>query len=689
MMKRITYFIAFLGLVLMAGCDSEDRSTDFINSVEAPSNVDVLFRVVPDNTGLVFINPSAENAAKFDIDFGDGSEMETLNTGNTALHVYEEGVYTVVLTATGINGLTTRLERELVVAFIPPQNLEVVLENIPGVSKTVRVSATADFGIFYEVDFGDGSDIQSANMGDEIIYEYAAGGFYNVVVTAYSAAEETTVYEENFEVIEINEPLEPAPNPSEPASGVISIYSDTYEPIVTNEFPTEWSDSGFEEIQINGNNTIKYTELAFTGIVTDYANPTDLTGMDFVHFDYWTADGTSLGFKLVNTAVDPVEEDIMAVDEVVQNEWVSVVFALDDYNMDRSQVTQLLFDALGNRATFFIDNLYFSGEPQGPSPLVGTWKMASQAGSLGVGPSVGDTSWFACDDACVAQRACYFDDLYVFGLNGSFNNVLQNETWIEGWQGGSDACGVPVAPYDGLGNYTYNFNEEEGLLTVNGIGAYIGLPKANNQGELPNVEVPTSITYNVTLTDGGNGMDIYIESGDGVFWQYKLVKVSEASPLEGTWKMAPESGSLGVGPSPGDVSWFSCDAACVEDRACYFDDLFVFGASGSFQNVLQDETWIEGWQGGSDACGTPVAPHDGSSVGSYSYDEVAGKLTISGVGSYIGIPKANNQGELPNVDVPSSIVYDVTLSENDTVMNVVIETGTGSGVYWQFKLIKN
>ena len=77
----------------------------------------------------------------------------------------------------------------------------------------------------------------------------------------------------------------------------------------------------------------------------------------------------------MNTAVDPVQEDIEEVGEVIQDQWVSVVIPLDDYDMDRSQVTQLLFDTLGTRATVFIDNLYFSGEPQVPPPIVGTWKL--------------------------------------------------------------------------------------------------------------------------------------------------------------------------------------------------------------------------------------------------------------------------------------------------------------------------
>jgi len=319
------------------------------------------------------------------------------------------------------------------------------------------------------------------------------------------------------------------------------------------------------------------------------------------------------------------------------------------------------------------------------SVFVGTWKMAPEAGSLGVGPAPGDTSFFAIDAQGVIDRACYFDDSYVFGSDGSFANVLGTETWIEAWQGGSEACGTPVAPHDGSAMATYSYDDGTGTLTVNGTGAYIGLAKANNQGELPNVAVPTSITYNVTLTDNNNTMNAIIEVSAGVFWQFKLIR--DVPPaIEGTWKMAPEAGSLGVGPAPGDTSFFAIDAQGVIDRACYFDDSYVFGSDGSFANILGTETWIEAWQGGSDACGAPVAPHDGSAMATYTYDEGAGTLTVNGTGAYVGLAKANNQGELPNVAVPTSITYDVTLTDNNNTMNAIIEVS--AGVFWQFKLIR-
>ena len=51
----------------------------------------------------------------------------------------------------------------------------------------------------------------------------------------------------------------------------------------------------------------------------------------------------------------------------------------------------------------------------GPVSLDGTtWKMAPQAGAMGVGPSLGDYSWWANNATDVTTRACFFDDEYVF-----------------------------------------------------------------------------------------------------------------------------------------------------------------------------------------------------------------------------------------------------------------------------------
>ena len=193
--------------------------------------------------------------------------------------------------------------------------------------------------------------------------------------------------------------------------------------------------------------------------------------------------------------------------------------------------------------TFYVDDIDQGIPSSGATGLPGQWIMAPEAGSLGVGPSVGDISWFSCDGDCVTERACYFDDVYVFGEDGSFQNDLGADTWVEPWQGVDNACAAPVAPHNGSAA-TYTYDEGAGILTINGTGSYIGLPKAVNGSELASPgDSPASVTYNIEFIDNDT-ISVYVDAGGGVFWHYKLIRSGVVStPLTGTWQLAPEAGA--------------------------------------------------------------------------------------------------------------------------------------------------
>ncbi|MCF7561623.1 PKD domain-containing protein [Sabulilitoribacter multivorans] len=696
-MKILKYsFRLFLVALMAISCSQEDDNTDYVKAIAAPTNVSASVSVTQDNTGLVTITPLGEGVVSFTVNFGDGSPISgEIKPGGSVEHTYTEGSYEAIITATGLNGLTTSTTQAIMVSFKSPENLVVTIENDAAISKQVNVTATADYAMFFEVDFGDGSDVVEANIGEAASYIYQDAGTYTITVTAKGAAIETTSYTEEFEVTAILQPLASAPTqPNRNSEDVISIYSSVYTDVAdTNYFP-DWGQGGqgssWNEFNLNGDTMLQYINLSYQGIALADGTSIDVSGMEYLHLDVWTAEGINrIETSLINNASGTVTEAPVWSD-LTAGEWTSIEIPISDYTDQGLTVTEIFqLKFVGDpwaSGTVFIDNIYFYKAPSSvPTGLVGTWKMAEEAGALGVGPAVGDTSWWNCDAGCVTTRACYYDDTYVFGADGSFSNNLGSESWIEGWQGGGDACGTPVAPYDGSASATYTYNESAGTVTVNGTGAYIGIPKANNQGELPNVAVPSSITYNVSFIDA-NTISVYIEAGSGVFWQFKLVRDGAvASPVAGTWQVASEAGALGVGPAVGDTSWWNCDAGCVTTRACYYDDTFVFETDGSFVNSLGSESWIEGWQGGGDACGTPVAPYDGTASATYAYDSGSGTITINGTGAYIGIPKANNQGELPNVAVPSSITYNVSFIDANT-MSVYVEAG--SGVFWQFKLVR-
>lgn len=401
--------------------------------------------------------------------------------------------------------------------------------------------------------------------------------------------------------------------------------------------------------------------------------------------------GAIVKLKVENLDNGEIAHEVDAT-TTVTNEWEELQydFSAIDVSQDYQRIVFFFdFDNVGDGSTYYFDDIRLTASSPGAG-IVGTWKMAPEAGSLGVGPNQGDISWWAIDDAGVVERACYFDDEYVFGADGSFMNVLGSETWIEGWQGNDpEGCAAPVFPHDGSNPATYVYDATTETLTLNGTGAYMGLPKVFNGGELTNPDdAPESITYIIDLSDDGSTMILDISIGSG-WWRFKLIKEGggAVSPLTGTWQVATEAGSLGVGPDQGDISWWSIDDAGVAERACYFDDLYIFGSDGSFSNDMGGETWLEDWQGANFECGAPIYPHDGSNPASYVYDASQSTVTLNGLGAYLGLPKVFNGGELTSPDdAPESITYIIELMEDNTVMIVDISIGSG---WWRYKLVKN
>jgi uncharacterized surface protein with fasciclin (FAS1) repeats len=169
----------------------------------------------------------------------------------------------------------------------------------------------------------------------------------------------------------------------------------------------------------------------------------------------------------------------------------------------------------GNGIIHVIVGLLSPTKPEAPeNPIEGTWTLAPVAGALAVGPTPDDLSWWSSDAAAVTARDCHFDDQYVFDAgtmstndageeiwSGEYTILTDGSTWIETWQGvDAEGCGDPVAPHDeSNAPFTYVVNNDTETVTLYGIGAYFGLPKATNEGELSAdapPAVPSSITYN-------------------------------------------------------------------------------------------------------------------------------------------------------------------------------------------------
>ena len=155
-------------------------------------------------------------------------------------------------------------------------------------------------------------------------------------------------------------PTTAEPTPTVAEADVISVFSDAYTNITANEWNPGWGQTTvLTTVDLDGNATLKYELLNFTGIVTDYGNPTDASSKTYVHFDYWTNNATSLGYKLVNTGEPDgaTKEYEAAVSPIVLGTWTSVDIPLSEYTTNLTGITQMLFSS--SSATVYIDNLYF------------------------------------------------------------------------------------------------------------------------------------------------------------------------------------------------------------------------------------------------------------------------------------------------------------------------------------------
>ena len=167
--------------------------------------------------------------------------------------------------------------------------------------------------------------------------------------------------------------------------------------------------------------------------------------------------------------------------------------------------------------------------------IEGSWSLNPAAGALGVGPDSASTAWWGSDANAPTDRNCLFDDSIVFSSNGTYEHFMDGSTWLETWQAGSPAecCGTPIAPHDG-GSNTYTFSN--GILTVSGPGAHIGLAKVHNGGE-DGMPANDQIAYYVTFS-GANSeimtVDISFPNAGGTnglgWWRYVYLKNGAAPP---------------------------------------------------------------------------------------------------------------------------------------------------------------
>src|SRR5690606_27653045 len=142
-MKNLVKIIFLALLPFYFGCSDDDALTE-VSGTGAPTGLSMDFKITQDNSGLVTITPSGENATQFQVEFGDGEISEEIAPGQSLEHIYAEGSYEVKLMAVNLSGERAEVIQNLEVSFQAPQNLEVSIVKDANNPFIVNVSATAD-----------------------------------------------------------------------------------------------------------------------------------------------------------------------------------------------------------------------------------------------------------------------------------------------------------------------------------------------------------------------------------------------------------------------------------------------------------------------------------------------------------------------------------------------------------------
>jgi len=178
-----------------------------------------------------------------------------------------------------------------------------------------------------------------------------------------------------------------------------------------------------------------------------------------------------------------------------------------------------------------------------------TWKLFREGTSMSVGSSIDNPTEYWSGLTNDGSRPCLYQQEWTFNIDGSyqfndkgmfwaeyglFNNVagcednVTGEACIDATAANMvNACGDDISAF--LSNtHSYSYDEAGGMLTLNGNGAWIGIPKLATSGEvlIPQSSVSARISFQEFT-----GYDVMLVEFvyDGTYWPIRYASYSDAS----------------------------------------------------------------------------------------------------------------------------------------------------------------
>ncbi|MDP3444613.1 MAG: T9SS type A sorting domain-containing protein, partial [Ignavibacteria bacterium] len=136
---------------------------------------------------------------------------------------------------------------------------------------------------------------------------------------------------------------------------VMSVYSSVYENIPGTEFNPNWNQTtAVSFMSIEGNETMKYSNFNYQG--TQFANSLNVSTMETLHIDMWTANANSVNVFCISTG--PVETAYSL--PITPKQWVSYNIPLTAFTgVNMTDLIQFKYDGGNGSQIVYLDNIYF------------------------------------------------------------------------------------------------------------------------------------------------------------------------------------------------------------------------------------------------------------------------------------------------------------------------------------------
>ena len=172
------------------------------------------------------------------------------------------------------------------------------------------------------------------------------------------------------------------------------------------------------------------------------------------------------------------------------------------------------------------------------------WKLSRNVAEMEfpaqVGPADKSQIWWAFGQSEeLGTRSCFMEDEYIFGADGSFTYKSNGSVWAEAGVWNADVEATCIDDSDaslmtgpngedlsawGSGEFTFDFDPSAATLTVNGLGAHLGIAKVGTDAEY--LVPQSSVTYKVTKLETDGPVDkLFLETTlpNPGYWQFILV----------------------------------------------------------------------------------------------------------------------------------------------------------------------